>query len=59
MQYLFNMAKVLMEIDNDLIEFFLEHIDDTEPVEVLLHKMLKLLKELLTEAAIRDRTYPC
>ena len=53
------MAKVLMEIDNDLIEFFLEHIDDTEPVEVLLHKMLKLLKELLTEAAIRDRTYPC
>lgn len=41
------MAKIFLEIDNDLIEFFQTHIDDTEPVEVLLHKMLKLLREML------------
>gem|GEM_PF-4905824 len=49
------MAKITLEIENDLITFFRKHIDDTEPVEVLLVKMLKLLRELLLVANEKKR----
>lgn len=44
------MLKVILEIESELIEFFQKHIDDTEAVEVLLVKMLKLLREMLKMA---------
>ena len=40
--------KVLIEIKNDLVKFFRDNIDDTEHIEILLAKMLNLLREILT-----------
>ncbi len=39
--------KVTLDLDNELIGFFKDYIDDTEPVEKLLENMLKLLRELI------------
>ncbi len=44
------MAKFEIEVDSETIQFFRENIDDREPVEILLSKMLKLLKEILKAA---------
>jgi len=41
------LMKYMIDINYDLVEFFRKNVDDTEPVEVLLVKMLKLLRELL------------
>jgi hypothetical protein len=43
------MAKYLIDVDCDLVDFFVSNIDDTERVEILLAKMLKLLREILRE----------
>ena len=42
--------KVLIEIEQDLVKFFRDNVDDTQPLDVLLVQMLKLLRELLTIA---------
>jgi len=39
--------KFSIEVENDLIKFFRDNIDDTEPIEVLLVHMLRLLREIL------------
>lgn len=41
------MKKVLISVDDDLIKFFINKIDDTMPTEILLVKMLRLLRELI------------
>lgn len=40
--------KILIEVKNDLVKFFRNNVDNTEPIEVLLVNMLKLLREILT-----------
>jgi len=45
-----NMAKYTIEIDDEVIEFFRDMIDDSEPVEIMLPKMLKLLQEIIKTA---------
>lgn len=42
--------KILLDIDEELLQFFRENIDDNEPAEIMLVKMLKLLRELLETA---------
>lgn len=42
--------KITIEIENSLIKFFKDYIDDTEPVEVMIPKMLNLLRELIRQA---------
>jgi len=37
----------LLEIENDLVKFFQDNIDNTQPVEILLVQMLKLFREML------------
>ncbi len=44
------MAKYTIEIDDEVIEFFRDMIDDSEPVEIMLPKMLKLLQEIIKTA---------
>lgn len=41
------MSEYKIDIDDNLIEFFRNKIDNTMPVELLLVKMLKLLREIL------------
>ena len=44
------MAKYEIEIPNDLIWFFKKYVDDTQPTEILIVQMLKLLREMLKVA---------
>jgi len=41
------MDQCLIEAEEDLVNFFTENIDDTEPIEILLVRMLNLLQEML------------
>lgn len=36
-----------LEIEDDLMNYFKEHIDETQPEEVLLVQMLKFLRAIL------------
>ena len=39
-----------IDIEDDLVNFFKDNIDDSEPTESMLAKMLKFLRELLVTA---------
>lgn len=39
--------KITLDIEKELIEFFRNNIDNSEPVEIMLVKMLRLLREIL------------
>ena len=42
---------IKLKLNEDLITFFKQRIDDSEPTEILLEKMLELLKCILEETA--------
>jgi len=49
-----------LEIEDDLMNYFKEHIDETQPEEVLLVQMLKFLREILkiAEKSNSQQNYP-
>ena len=47
------MAKYTIEIEDELIKYFRENIDATEKTEIMLVKLLKLLREILETANSR------
>ena len=44
--------KYLLEVEDDLIQYFKENVDDTQPTEVLLVQMLRFLREILKTVEI-------
>ena len=44
------MAKYTIEIDEELIRYFRKNVDDKETPEIMLVKLLKLLREILETA---------
>ena len=44
------MARYILDIDDTLMKYFRDKVDDTEPAEIMIPKLLKLLRELLEAA---------
>ena len=44
------MARYIIDIDEELIKYFRNKIDDSESTEIMLPKLLKLLREILETA---------
>ncbi len=44
------MARYTVEVEDNIINFFREKINNSESIEIMLSKMIKLLQEILIAA---------